>query len=728
MDEDKKGLGEGNNSSQNQNSQGQQGQGYGKEQLSRQGQGQERPDKGFSEQDKQSLGNDNPCLRDSDNNNDNASDLSSDSQLGDIDTSSDGAGLSDSSSDSPQGQGQGGNSTPSLRSSGDSGSSDSGSNSLKDNASGGNQGGSKSSSSRKEDTFGDDLDSNDSFGVENSVDSPQSSSGGNSIPGMSKDDDKKGISSALGGGGTGIVGLGANVLALMAQLAQMLVMLGQMLMWGMIFLTNLVIALISALTAIFGWIVIVIVLVAILIGYVFFSGMFNTNLDGITVNPCIQEMRLASEKLGKDTENAQLLKYKETFSGFLKLQGFNDVQIAGVIGNLVVESGFDPTSIEGIYNEKYIIGERKSAALLDLSSYVENELSSSYSGSGTDYTQNSGYSLEDGSKLPGLGMIQWTGSRGATFWRTAIETNNNWHDFNYQVGYMMAERPQFWAVYKSKTFANASDAAFYVAKHFIGNTTLKVAERKAEAESAHSELSSYNANQSEVAQILSAFLSLGKAATEAEGIKKADISQGCSQYVTDNSSISNLALSYAMPNKESSMSNVTETYRNLVIKHDGNDRWVESCDRAVAVAIRELHDPAFPMGSTTTQDAYLKQQVANGSGKWLDLGYMNTLKITDLRSGDILMVPGHTLMYVDNKDVQKYNFSNTENELRSRGINYGTINRTADSVEASYTVRGAGLTNSTAYYFSRGGTYEQGGIYKVFRPVLGSTPVAGLNP
>lgn len=116
----------------------------------------------------------------------------------------------------------------------------------------------------------------------------------------------------------------------------------------------------------------------------------------------------------------------------LKAYGIPDVNIAGVLGNWTHESGIDPTGVEGIYDEKYTMGPKKTAAMANPNSYTLNTLFPKYKGKSIN---KKAYIGEDGLYYPGIGLGGFTGPATTKLIKFAKQHGMNWYDLDAQLQY-----------------------------------------------------------------------------------------------------------------------------------------------------------------------------------------------------------------------------------------------------------------------------------------------------
>lgn len=403
--------------------------------------------------------------------------------------------------------------------------------------------------------------------------------------------------------------------------------------------------------------------------------------------------------------DAQLLNNAKAIYSVLYTYGLSDEQIAGVLGNFSTESGIDPTSIEGIYGERYNInGSKHQEAIADLDAYVRGPLSAGYAGSsvsGGPIKNPGGYTADDGKMYPGLGMGQYTGGGAKAFLDAAESANAQWYTIDFQLAYTLAKgsptsRKTFWEDYKQQT-GDAAAMARYFSQYWEGNTSNGWPERQSSATSWMEQLGSWSADSTYANNVISMAGRLGATATDNNVAKK---KSSCVKTVNaDNSSIATAAVSYAYETQDEGRGNDgTELYRRV---HDaiwGSGDIYQSCDRGVATAVRwSGSDDTYPAGATGEQLAYLLS-----SEKWEKVGSSGSLTMQDLLPGDVFCLNGHTFLYVGTEAVKaKYPDSN------------------GDSVSASYRERspGVGVDSSDIINRRHGQDWIGRGEYQVFRCV-----------
>ena len=160
-------------------------------------------------------------------------------------------------------------------------------------------------------------------------------------------------------------------------------------------------------------------------------------------------------------------------SNVLKSNGFSNTAIGGILSNFDAEGGIDATSLEGIYNEPYQIGSKKSSALQDLDAYTKNTLFPYYDTHGPNISKNE--YLSNNKYFPGIGLGQWTGPRAEMLINYASQKGKNWYDPVLQTDFMLhgdsSDRISILNSYKQAAESMApSEAAKWFENKWEGST------------------------------------------------------------------------------------------------------------------------------------------------------------------------------------------------------------------------------------------------------------------
>lgn len=141
--------------------------------------------------------------------------------------------------------------------------------------------------------------------------------------------------------------------------------------------------------------------------------------------------------------------------------GMPENMIWGILGNIAVESGFDPTKIETIISdqEKFKIGPMKAYAISDMSEFTITALRQAYADSNWKIPHveaSDKYIMEaynpknaqnelnveeymdgNGGFCPGIGLFGFTGPVGTALQEYAISKDLDWHDIDCQLAFVI---------------------------------------------------------------------------------------------------------------------------------------------------------------------------------------------------------------------------------------------------------------------------------------------------
>ena len=349
----------------------------------------------------------------------------------------------------------------------------------------------------------------------------------------------------------------------------------------------------------------------------------------------------SSDTSAVTTENAKLI-----YSVFSEA-GLSDYNIAGILGNWSVESGIDPTSIEGIYNERHsILGPSKSQAIADLDTYTQNVLFPKYANSGISLN-HAAYKAGDGLHYCGLGLGQWTGPRAKNLVDVAASLGMNWYNLESQLVYALGHDGNYSTFFQNwSPEASAEDAAITFTRDWEGNTSLHQAERQTAAAEWAVTMLAWEANKEYASSILDAVGNVTLEASNSALINAASTCEEGEYIYADNSSLAHAAVSYAYPTREQGIgNNGTALYQALHDEIFPGDPYYMSCDRSVAVAVRwSGTDDDFPKGDVFWQLEHLAT-----SDKWVEITNWGG-NPDNLSPGDLLIRKdeevSHIVMYV----------------------------------------------------------------------------------
>lgn len=411
---------------------------------------------------------------------------------------------------------------------------------------------------------------------------------------------------------------------------------------------------------------------------------------------------LVKKESGAVDEDAMMLKNAQSIFSVFKSYGLSDECISGILGNMSVEGGIDPTAMEAIYDEPQQMGPKKTEANADLDAHTQNVVFPAYASAGVSINKDA-YRADDGKYYCGLGLVQWTGPGAYQMISVGKSTGAQWYQMEYQLAYMLSDahyRPGFFADWKKNPSSSPSDAALFFAAKYEGNTIMAQDERCAAAQDWYEKMASWEVNDAYYQSVLALSNSMGGVASDDDIGNRADNCGTNDAY--NNSSMASAAVSYAYATQEQGNgNNGTSLYQTV---HDNifpGDPHYMSCDRSVACAVRwSGSDDEFPAGPTGTQLSYLMS-----SPKWKNLGDSASVTMDQLQPGDIFCLDGHIFMYTGKELIQQ--------------IHGSAAAESSDSVSGSFEERSPGCGNdATDIIVNRNGQDWIGrGTYQIFRCV-----------
>lgn len=328
---------------------------------------------------------------------------------------------------------------------------------------------------------------------------------------------------------------------------------------------------------------------------------------------------------GAETEaNAQLI--YSVLAGW----GMPDENIAGIIGNWDAESGIDPTSVEGIFDERFHIGPSKQQA-------IDEDFG------GFGYGD---YSVE----YRGIGLAQWTNGRNPNLRKYAERAGLEWYQIEAQLGFMISADEGSDAEIVKGMIRESLDSPGAAALYFhdewerSADTSMMKQRRLDSASSWYAKMGGWEADHDLANSILE------QSGTALEGADKAAVRTAMNECVSQGLNIDNTELatawtSYAWPYKEDSRFN-DGTYLYVWLHEEifPGDPYFASCDRGVATGVRwSGTDDTYPPGAVQQQINYLQT-----SDKWEQVTEWNGDESV-LRPGDIFIRKdsevSHTIAY-----------------------------------------------------------------------------------
>lgn len=374
----------------------------------------------------------------------------------------------------------------------------------------------------------------------------------------------------------------------------------------------------------------------------------------------VAEAKEASENDSGDDAALAEANAKKLYSVFHQY-GWSDNMIAGMLGNFDVEGGIDETSVEGIYDERHHIGERKKKALEDPDTYTSDVLFGEiYAGKGYDITnwlvdKNKPHDKQTNPYACVLGLAQWTGGRSNTFYNLSKQLNVEWTNLTFQMAYIIFENEGSRSCYGGVDMngKSASECAFQFTKSYEGNTSSGVSERQSRAEYWAGKLSSWSSSELDLQTVIDMVKQMNSDA-DVKGITEAN--SKCSKKIAtaDNSSAAAAAVSMATDDYEASKysggASGTELYAKVVGYFHGGSTAIMDCGWFVCAAILYSGtDDSMPKGSTGSMIAYFE-----ASEKWEKVcETSSSADESKLQPGDVFVNSQHTWMYVGEEAVLK---------------------------------------------------------------------------
>lgn len=323
---------------------------------------------------------------------------------------------------------------------------------------------------------------------------------------------------------------------------------------------------------------------------------------------------------------AQTLNNARTVYSVLSAWGMGDENIAGILGNWDAESKIDPTGVETIFDEKFVIGPRK----LDAQSknFRIELIDPDYAASWPEI------------EFAGIGLGQWTNSRNTMLLNYAQSIDQPWHALETQLGFMIGADEPYRVGQIESMIANTNPGAgsvngateyFMVQWEGLSLGVGNLGVRQERASQWYAQMGGWEANHDLANSILA------QSGTSLIGADSAAVQAAMNECVSqrlnvDNSDLATAAVSLAWPYKDDSRGN-DGTYLYIWLKDEifPGDPYYASCDRGAATSIRwSGTDDTFPVGAVQQQLAY-----AATSPKWSQVPWGGDESL--LQPGDVLM-------------------------------------------------------------------------------------------
>lgn len=151
----------------------------------------------------------------------------------------------------------------------------------------------------------------------------------------------------------------------------------------------------------------------------------------------------------------------EQIHNYLKNQGYTDAGAAGIMGCWQIESSNRSDRVEGDYLKSFPGFQSVLASNKALDDYTTNVLFPAYARSNISINKNA-YKGADGHYYPGIGLAQWTGSRGQQLFDYANQNNIDWRNLSTQLAFFNQEMANRGLKSKINAAGSAADAAHVV--------------------------------------------------------------------------------------------------------------------------------------------------------------------------------------------------------------------------------------------------------------------------
>ena len=392
---------------------------------------------------------------------------------------------------------------------------------------------------------------------------------------------------------------------------------------------------------------------------------------------CAEDVEAARSVAPSGEMDAQMEENAAKAWSVYKALGLTDEQAAGAIGNMQMESGLSPYTMECDFitapNEKWGIGPIKQEFLKDLNSWTLNQVFPYY----TNISLNKDfYNTSRHGYVAGVGMFGFTGMHYDSLEDWAAGLGYDWwdqeHAFDIQMSFIIAPganggyggtggSSDWLANWGNDTSGCESPraAAEVFCRKFEG-VSIKLEERGTFAEYWYEKFKGTEGDKAYGESILEMAQANRAGAAGNAADKEADeCIEEKKEY--DNSDLARAITSYAYRTKDEGRGNDgTELYQAVHRAIFPGDPYFQSCDRGVATAVRWAGaDDNFPAGPCTNIIAHCQ----DNPDKWEEVGSLQEVYGADeLEPGDVLVCPGHVVMYVGN-EIIKEKFSDAPDDF-----------------------------------------------------------------
>ena len=360
----------------------------------------------------------------------------------------------------------------------------------------------------------------------------------------------------------------------------------------------------------------------------------------------------------------------------LKVMGLPDNNIAGILGNWYTESGIDPTSIEGIYSEPYILGSKKQSAMKNFDAYTRSVVWNAYSGISLNY---SGYMASQGA-MCGIGLGQFTGPNAERILSVAEAQKKDWYDLEFQMAYCLSDnyRPGVLSGWTEEA-ETPQEAAYWFMANWEGFTNTEsplAAPRPAHAKNYRERMKEWTVDADFAASTLHIAKKLGASHIDWDVVeenleKYDDTNKQPVRTAADTLEEAALSLSYAREDvAEEDDKALSDAIARTIFGPEESEAEKEPDEEeteaealpegaALASAVRWADiDDNFPAASAEEQKDYLEKDPG-----WRTAGDLASLDEADLEPGDIITNGKNAYIVVENETLLDFYGDNLSRSL-----------------------------------------------------------------
>lgn len=366
-----------------------------------------------------------------------------------------------------------------------------------------------------------------------------------------------------------------------------------------------------------------------------------------------------------------------------KAIGLSDEQAAGALGNMTVEGGFSPYTMECDFitapDEKWGIGPKKQGFIKDLNSWTLNFVFPYYKIS----LNKAFYGTSRHGYVGGVGLFGFTGCNYDDLEDWAAGLGTTWCDqekaFDVQMSFIIApganggyggpggasEWLLNWGSNPSGCGSPAGAAEVFC-HDFEGNPC---GQNKKDAANKWFAKFAGTMGDTSYADSILQMANASRAGAAGDAAKDANEDCGVEEKEFDNSDLARAAVAYAYETTAEGRGNDgTELYQAVHRAIFPGDPWFQSCDRGVATAVRWSDaDDNFPAGPCTTILPHCNGDTDHWEYKGRGVSMQDA---GELQPGDVCVCTGHIVMYTGHDLIaEKFPSSDPSSDFVSASLN-----------------------------------------------------------